>query len=141
MFIVTKTRGIYHKSPYSIHGSRRRAPLPSNNFIYITARKRSFRRLCFHKRRSLCPQGGSASRGVCIRRGWSNPHPLPILWDTVNDLAVHILLECILVSYSFRGKFAKIIGSRTPLWGWRTQPVWEILDPPLYNYLKGNFGI
>ena len=47
-------------------------------------------------------RGGSASRGVCMRGGgevgqWAKPPPYQILWDTVNEPAVHILLECILV--------------------------------------------
>ena len=40
-------------------------------------------------------------------------------WHTVNERPVRILLECILViSCSFRKQMAKIIDSRTPLWGW-----------------------
>ena len=39
----------------------------------------------------LHPGGGSASRG-----GWADPPPR-ILRDTVNERAVRILLECILV--------------------------------------------
>ena len=39
---------------------------------------------------------GSASMGVCIRRGWADP-PHWVLRDTINERAVRILLECILV--------------------------------------------
>ena len=43
----------------------------------------------------LHPERGSASRAVCIKP----PHR--ILWDTVNERAVRILLECILVNICF----------------------------------------
>ena len=50
----------------------------------------------------FCLQGGSASGGldpvgVCIGVVGQTPHW--ILWDTVNERAVRILLECILVLY------------------------------------------
>ena len=65
----------------------------------ITARKRSlgqgniFTNVCH----SFCPRGrgGSASRGVGLGRPTPNPHRT--LQDTVNERAVRILLECILV--------------------------------------------
>ena len=71
--------------------------------LIITARKRSLRRLCFHKRLLFCPQG----RGVCCigrggvhwgEGGWADPSPIQILQDrdTVNNRAVRIVLECIL---------------------------------------------
>ena len=41
-------------------------------------------------------ESGSASRGVCMQ-GVGRP-PYWMLRDTVNERAVHILLECILVS-------------------------------------------
>ena len=48
--------------------------------LIITARKRSLRKLCFHKRLSFCPRGwgGSAASGglVCPPRGvggWADP--------------------------------------------------------------------
>ena len=39
------------------------------------------------------PRGGLHPEGY-----WADPFPHQILWDTVNERAVHILLECILVS-------------------------------------------
>ena len=47
----------------------------------------------------VCIQGeGSASEAVCIQgAGQIAPKIHGILWDTVNEQAVHILLECILV--------------------------------------------
>ena len=54
----------------------------------------------------LCIGGGAASRGgsasgggrVCIQGvGQTTPPPHRILWDTVNEQVVCILLECILV--------------------------------------------
>ena len=42
-------------------------------------------------------RGGSASRGVCIQRGWADPHHW-ILWDAVNEWLVCLLLECILIT-------------------------------------------
>ena len=77
----------------------------------ITTRKRGlgqgniFTSVCY----SFCPQkgGGSASRGsasggVCIwgglhLGGWIDPLLHWILWDTANERAVRIILECILV--------------------------------------------
>ena len=59
-------------------------------------------------RREVCIQGclhprGSASRGICIQGGilhpggWADPLPHQILRDMVNERAVRILPECILV--------------------------------------------
>ena len=43
----------------------------------------------------VCPHGG---RGFCIQGGWADtPPPNRILRDTVNERAVRMLLECILV--------------------------------------------
>ena len=43
-------------------------------------------------------QGGMHGRGACVPGGVLGTHaPRQILRDTVNDLAVRILLECILV--------------------------------------------
>ena len=46
-----------------------------------------------------CVAGGCAWQGACMV-GVSMPQQ--ILWDTVNEQAVCILLECILVSVGFR---------------------------------------
>ena len=47
----------------------------------------------------VCLQEVCIQRGVCIQVGWADPtpHPHQILRDMVNERAVHILLECILV--------------------------------------------
>ena len=83
-------------------------------FIFFTPRKRSLRRLCFYTCLSviLFTGGGRAWRGVCMvgvcmaggrvhGRGACMPCHYEILQDTVNERAVRILLECILVFYSF----------------------------------------
>ena len=81
-------------------------------FLVFTARKRSLRRLCFYTCLSviLFTGGGgeSASVGVYIQgdlhpegspsRGVGQTLPHRILRDTVNERAVHSLLECILVT-------------------------------------------
>ena len=117
-------------------------------YYFITARKRSLRRLCFYTCLSFCPQGGHAwllwgglhgcwgacvvalggmhgclggmrgcsgacvvapgghvwfllggmhgfFRGACMVFSRGGMHR--IRWDMVNEWAVHILLECILV--------------------------------------------
>ena len=45
--------------------------------------------------------GGSASREVCIQGVGQTPPPHFVLWETVNEWAVRILLECILVCIRF----------------------------------------
>ena len=86
-----------------------------NQIIHFTARKRSLRRLCFHKRLLFCPQweclhlGGLHPGGICIQRGSASrvcirgvgqtPPSPRILRDTVNERAVRILMECILVTH------------------------------------------
>ena len=56
---------------------------------------------CLHPgglHQGVCIQGGSASsRGVCFLRGGWAADPHQTLWDMVNEQAVRILLECILV--------------------------------------------
>ena len=42
-------------------------------------------------------RGSASGGGVCIRGSLHGGRPPQILWDTVNEPAVHILLECILV--------------------------------------------
>ena len=44
-------------------------------------------------------QGGMSGGGTCMAGGawWGACMPQQILWDTVNEWAIHILLECILV--------------------------------------------
>ena len=112
--------------PYS-EGSRTTHCTKITHFWLVTVRKRSFRRLCFYiclsvisahegggvhpggsasrgggvhsegglHQRGVCIQGGFTSRaGVCIQ-GWGGGGQK--LRDTVNERAVHILLECILV--------------------------------------------
>ena len=51
----------------------------------------------------VCIRGGSASRGYASKEGWAETPPptIQILWDTVNEWVVRILLECILVSEYF----------------------------------------
>ena len=95
-----------------------------NEIVTIfTARKRNLRRLCFHRCLSvheggcmaggMCGRGGMCSRGACMAGGvcvaggghvlqgacmaHMSPLPQQILRDTVNERAVRILLECILV--------------------------------------------
>ena len=45
----------------------------------------------------ICIQRGLHPRGVCIQGFGQTFRPPRILWDTVNERAVRILLECILV--------------------------------------------
>ena len=60
-------------------------------------------------RGGVCVAGGHAWRGVCVAGGmhgkgvaWhARPPPIPILRDVVNERAVRILLECILVRTGF----------------------------------------
>ena len=40
-----------------------------SKLLFITARKRSLRRLCFHKRLSFCQHGGLTSRGLSATPG------------------------------------------------------------------------
>ena len=82
----------------------------------FTARKRSLRRLCFYRCLSVhrwacvvgaCMAGGRVWQGACMTgegrcvvggmRG--------IRWDTVNERAVRILLECILVYIAWSGLY------------------------------------
>ena len=89
----------------------------ANCFYIFTARKRSLRRLCFHRYLSVHREGCGRTRGrhspgrhppaQCML-GYTHPcpmhagiHPQRILQDTVNKRAVHIPLECILVLLSF----------------------------------------
>ena len=77
-------------------------------WLFITARKRSLRRLCFHRCLSV-HGGGSASMHAGIHPpgqvhpNWAGTPPGrythwgSACWDTVNKWAVHIQLECILV--------------------------------------------
>ena len=93
-----------------------------NGLFIFTARKRSLRRLCFYTCLSVQGRGAIVGRGACVagvcmvggrehawQRGqawqgvyvagghaWHTP-PQQILWDTTNERAVLILLECILV--------------------------------------------
>ena len=95
----------------------------------FTARKQSLRRLCFYRCLSVhrgacmagggvrgrgacmagrvCVVGGMHGRGVCVARGaWQGGMhatctPWHILRDSVNERAVRILLECILVHQVF----------------------------------------
>ena len=84
-----------------------------NNGI-ITARKRSLRRLCFHRclsvHRGVSVQGESPSRGVSVQRGglclgWASVwggglcHGAPLFVPLIcsNVWVVRILLECVLV--------------------------------------------
>ena len=91
--------------------------------MFITARKRSlgqgniFTNFCHSvHRQGVCiqeslPLGRSASRGVCIQGGLHPGRlhqtlerlspPYQILWDMINEWAVRILLECILVYAHF----------------------------------------
>ena len=70
--------------------------------IFIAARKRSLRRLCFHRCLSvhggwgICIRGGLRPEGGLHRGVLGRPPPNQILWETVNERAVRILLECIL---------------------------------------------
>ena len=82
---------------------------------FITTRKRSLRRLCFH--RCLSVHGGSAPLHAGIHTTLSRPPPQAdtptwadtpsrlrsAWWDAVNKRAVRILLECILVSVYIYG--------------------------------------
>ena len=69
-------------------------------FCFITARKRSLRRLCFH--RYLSVHGGGGCLPHCML-GYTTTTPTqtPLLpsacWDTINKWAVRMLLEYILV--------------------------------------------
>ena len=45
--------------------------------------------------------GACMARGACMAGVWHAPSPLQILRDTVNDRAVRILLECVLVTHIF----------------------------------------
>ena len=76
--------------------------------IMITARKRSLRRLCFHKRLSFCLKGyGSASGGVCIF--WGGVGQSPPSDTTGHERVVRILLECILVFIDFIDKSSLVL--------------------------------
>ena len=65
---------------------------------------------------------GCAWQGACMMGGICTMHTLPWqilrLWYTVNERAVHILLECILVNHAFTSDFytmrsSQIIGTDT----------------------------
>ena len=84
----------------SIFGHRPNSPVFLAEAV-ITARKRSLRRLCFYTcvsvhRGGACVAGGCAWQGGMHGRGACEPHYIP--QDMVNERAVCILLECILVS-------------------------------------------
>ena len=71
--------------------------------IFIIACKRSlgqgtvFTPVCHSVHKWVCIQGGSASREGFASRGFGQiPHQ--ILWDMVNEWALLILLECILIT-------------------------------------------
>ena len=77
-------------------------------FFIITARKRSFTRVCLSTwghawRGEACVAGGRVWQGGCVAGGMHGrgcafpPLPRQILRDTVNERTVRILLECILV--------------------------------------------
>ena len=68
----------------------------ATTYFLFTARKQSLRRLCFHI--CLFVHVGEGGRGVWIQ-GDLQTSPHQILRDMVNERAVRILLECILVSY------------------------------------------
>ena len=104
------------------------------SYIIITARKRSLRRLCFHRclsvHEGLCPEGcfcpgggvylgglcpgglsGGSVQGVSV---WGSLCPGGVLSRGVsvtetprysNERAVRILLECILVVFHFNVRF------------------------------------
>ena len=56
------------------------------------------KRLCFYTCLSVVLFMGGLHPGVCIQAGWADPPPHHlILGDTVNERAVRILLECIVV--------------------------------------------
>ena len=59
-----------------------------------------FAKVMFHKRLSFCPQGRCACRGSASRGGVGQTS-LRMLCDTVNELALCILVECILIVSSF----------------------------------------
>ena len=68
----------------------------SNIFIIFTARKRSLRRLCFH--RCLSVHMGEVCPIACWDAHPPGRSPLrSACWDMVNKRAVRIPLECILV--------------------------------------------
>ena len=86
----------------------------------ITAHKRSLRRLCFYMCLSVQRRRGRAWllggmrgwRGACVvPRGhaWLLGGVHRIRWDTVNERAVRILLECILVSMYIYVSFFKVV--------------------------------
>ena len=106
--------------------------------IFI-ARKRSLRRLCFYRCLSFCPQGGrgwllpgggvvGCLGGACVvalgggMRGCSRGGRAWFFrWDTVNERAVRILLECILVKIIFQDlspPHKKTDAPRTPVSCW-----------------------
>ena len=61
--------------------------------VIFTARKRSLRRLCFHRFLSVHRVAGGGGLGLCPGGSLSGRAPPPY----GNELAVRILLECILV--------------------------------------------
>ena len=65
----------------------------------ITACKRRLLRLCFYTCLSV-RRGEVCIQGRCVHRGWGGVGQTPywILWDAVNEGAVRILLECILLT-------------------------------------------
>ena len=69
---------LYHDQSQSPTNVR---PEISNSYVIVTARKRSFRRLCFHRCLSVCPRGGVSAP---LHAGIHPPrtrgrHPPP--WD------------------------------------------------------------
>ena len=110
--------------------------LCKNILIIITTRKRSFRRLCFYRCVSVhrgvhaskggacmlpgghasgghaCfPGGVRGCRGACLVAGghvWLQGGVHGIGQDTVNERAVRILLECILVNSLIYENFTKL---------------------------------
>ena len=72
--------------------------------------------------------GGMHGEGACVAGG----HALQILRDTVNERAVRILLECILVNIVFRS-FSLLFLEKKPL----KFPIFPVALQP-YLTLKGN---
>ena len=112
-----------------IRGGDRDALSPRPISFILTVRKRSL-----GQGDVLTPVCHSVHGGLHRGRGLGRHLPAPhqIARDTVNEQAVCILLECILVMQFWQ---KLIIGWCTAFWGSHF-PLWKILDPPLKCYFK-----